>query len=362
MFEKVSGFFKRFTRRRKQQSGETTIMDGKESSPDDFGLDEGFDDMAELGEAVDSVGTVPVGAESRPDSEGGFSDFDLGSDDVDISTGGSDFDARTISDEISGAETGLAEGQDDFTVPLSDEAEVPSLGETFAEPEPVSPVKRIVTLVVIAIVAIAAGAAGQIFLWPMVAPMLGFGGSGEPKHEVEALVGVARRENARLRGELNDFQAIGGLEEVKALQQQIAAVRDTDGKMDEFTKKHGLAKKKEAAYDALIARVGKIESNISKTRAQITDVESQIKDARERVVRLAEQSEEEFERFRLELVRFELSQRLLIELKMEDIESFRAEISQLQEHLSELSPPAIPAASSENASIVGASEAESFED
>jgi chromosome segregation ATPase len=161
---------------------------------------------------------------------------------------------------------------------------------------------------------------------------------------------------------LNNFQAIGGLEEVKALQQQIAAVRDTDGKMDQFTKKHGLAKKKEVAYDALIARVGKIESNISKTRAQITDVESQIKDARERVVRLAEQSEEEFERFRLELVRFELSQRLLIELKMEDIESFRAEISQLQEHLSELSPPAIPAASSENASIVGASEAESFED
>ncbi len=239
---------------------------------------------------------------------------------------------------------------------------MPSLGETFAEPEPASPVKRIVTLVVIAVVAIALGVVGQIYLWPMAAPMIGLGGSGEPELDVEAQVGAARREKARLQKDLNEFRTIGGLEEVKALQQQIATVRDTEGNMKQFTKKYDAVKKKEAAYDALVARVGKIESNIAETRTQIANVESQIKEAQEKVVRLAERSEEEFERFRLELVRFELSQRLLIELKMEDIESFRAEVNELQEHLSQLSPPVMPATISEDASMTGVSEAESLGD
>ena len=64
---------------------------------------------------------------------------------------------------------------------------------------------------------------------------------------------------------------------------------------------------------------------------------------------LAQQTEKDYERFRLELVRAEFGQRMLIELQMEDIESFRAEVTELEKRLSRLTAPESSSASLETA-------------
>ena len=340
MFERISGFFKKFSRRRKQQSGETTIMNGKEPGVDDFGLDDDFGAM----DGMDSVGdTDGLGLMDSAESDigGAVSDFDLGSEDLDITTGGSDFDERTISDEISGGETDVADtagGLDDM---FQGEGEAPDYGEPFAEPQPKSLVKRVLTLVIVFAVAAGAGAAFQIFLWPSVSKMVGMA-SDEPALDIQTEVNSAQRQQAKLKKELKDFKQIGGPGEVKGMKEQLAQTRDTQGAMAEFQKTYDELKSKEAAYDELIARIEETGTEISNVRGDIANVKSEIEQTRNRVVKLAKQTEEEYERFRLELVRAELSQRLLLELQMEDIESFRVQIAELDAALSRLTVPDMP--------------------
>ncbi|UCD57772.1 MAG: hypothetical protein JSV16_01290 [Candidatus Hydrogenedentota bacterium] len=311
MFEKISGFFKRFSRRGKRQSGETTIIDGQEPGIDEFGLDEG------------------LGEPGEPD----------------ISTGGSDFDDQTISDEISGSGPGVAE-LEEIAEGFPVEAEEPLLGEPIGEPEPGSPAKRILTVAVIAVIL---GGVIQLFLWPVAGKMLGLLEPEEPELPLETLIGSEERSNRDLKGEMVKFEGIGTPAEVKALLQQRAQARDSQGSMEEFENTYSLAKEKEAAYDELLAGISEIESEISKTRADISRVEVQTEAARLKVLALARQMEEEYERFQLELVRAELSQRLLIELQMENIESFRAELAELVEYLSQLTPVGSSTISSEDA-------------
>jgi flagellin-like hook-associated protein FlgL len=359
MFERISGFFKKFSRRRKRQSGETTILDGKEPGMDDFGLDDDFGGMDSLEETADTDGLEMSAAGSEPEG-GGFSDFDLGSegDDIGISTGGSDFDEKTISDEISGVETGVADteaGLDDmFPDGVGEE---PDFGGDIEEPEPTSLVKRIATLVIALIIATGVGVAFQIFLWPNVSKMVGMPGADEPKLDVQTEVNAEQRKKVKLQKELRDFRQIGGPEEVKGLQEELAQVRDAQGALEVFDQAYSKVKQKEASYDALLAKIKGVEGEISKTRSEIVNIKSEIEKSRDRVIKLAKQSEEEYERFRLELVRAELSQRLVYELKMEDIESFRAQVAELSEALSRLTLPDSTAISTE-----AASEMDSFGD
>ncbi len=349
MFEKISGFFKRFTRRRKRQSGETTIMNGKEPGLDDFGLDEGFGDISDLQESIDKVGTAPVGAESGPGMEPPFSDADFQTGEGDFSTGASDFDERTISDEISGTDLGVAEAGAEAPAAFPGEAEAPPFLEAMEEPEPVSPGKRIITLAIVAVIALILGGVAQLFLWPVVGKLIRSSGTEQPKLDIQTQVNAERRKNEKLKSEISEFVGMGKPAEVKALQQQLAQVRDSEGAMEQFETEYNLAKEREATYDGLVAKIGEIESNISKTRAEISQVKAQIEDARVRVAALAKQTEEEYARFQLELVRAEISQRLLIELQMEDIESFQEKLAELDQQLSRLTPAVSPATPSEAA-------------
>lgn len=349
MFEKISGFFKRFSRRRKRQSGETTIMNGKEPGLDEFGLDEGFGDMGDLEESIDKVGTAPAGAESKPGMEPPFSDADFQTGEEDFSTGASDFDERTISDEISGSGLGVAEAGAEAPGAFPGEAEAPPFLEAAEEPEPASPTKRILTLAIVAVIAIIVGAVAQVFVWPVLGKLMGASGTDQPALDIQTQVNAARRENEKLKSEVNEFVGMGKPAEVKALQQQLAQARDSQGPMEEFQTEYNLAQERGAAYDALVAKIDEVETGISETRADIREVKAQIADARVRVAALAEQTEEEYARFQLELVRAELSQRLLIELQMQDIESFQEQLAELDRQLSRLTPAVSPATPSEAA-------------
>jgi hypothetical protein len=336
MFERISGFFKRFTRRRVKQSGETTIMDGKGPGMEDLGLDEGF---GELEESIDAVGTARAGAETGPGLDVPLSEGDLGIGEADISTGASDFDERTISDEISGVTgAGFAEGAAPPGAEFQGESEAAPFAEAFAEEKPASLVKRVLTLAVVGVIAIILGGVAQFFVWPVVGKLTGFSGSDEPKLDVQTQLKSEERKNAKLKSEVAQFKAMGSPTEVKNAQQQLTHLRDSQGAVEEVEKAHATAKEKETAYNELVAKISGIESGLGKTRADIGDIKVRIIQARTEVASLAKRTDQEYERFQLELARAELNQRLLIELQMEDIDSFRAELAKLSDHLSQIAP------------------------
>ncbi len=306
---------------------------------DDFGLDEGFEGFDSLEEDLDTTDGLGL-AESKPGVGAGLSDFEIGSEESGISTGASDFDERVISDEISDAETGIAEPTGAFEEVMPGEAEIPGFEAPAAEPEPVSLTKRIITLVVALAIAVGAGAAFQIFLWPTVGGMIGIGGADEPKLDVQAELNAAQRGQEKLQKELREFKQIGGPNEVKTLQNEIVQVRQAQGSMEEFEATYNTAKEKEAAYDALLAKIDELGNKISEIREDIAQTKTEIEKSQISVARLANQSEREYERFRLELVRAELGHRLLIELQTEDIESLRNQLAELRRALSGLSSPA----------------------
>ena len=349
MFERFSGFFKRFTRRRKKQSGETTIMNGKEPGLDEFGLDEGFGGPLEMEESIDDIGTVPAGTEPGTGEESVFSGLGFETGDDGISTGASDFDERTISDEISGTEAALEEAEADLPAELLGEAEAPPFEAAISEPEPVSPTKRLLTLAVVGVIGIILGSVIQLFLWPVIGKLGGLSGSDQPQLSMQNQLNVAERANRNLKTEISEFKRMGGPAEVKALQQELIQLRDSQGPMEELESQHQLAKQREAEYNELVARIDKIESKLADTRADINKVKVQIGEAQLKVVELARQTEEEYERFRLELTRAELSRRLVIELQMEDIDQFRTELAELQEQISQLAPATWPIVSPESA-------------
>ncbi len=346
MFEKISGFFKQFTRRRKRQSGETTIMEaGREPSADDFGLDDEFGGMDSFGDTDDSSGDLqteePGGfmeaeAETEPRVEEAFSDFDFATDESNITTGGTDLDERTVSDEISGSSGGVGDsaGALDGAFELGEEAA--PFDDALAEPKAVSPLKAVLTVVIAAVVAIGIGVAIQLFAWPSVSQFVGLG-SDEVKLDPEVELNSAKRQKVKLTQELAEFKKVGGPGEVQALKRQITETRDTQGTMEEFGGRHEGANKKEAAYDRLMQRITQLETDLSATSGEIRKVRAEIDQTRQDVVKLAAQSKEEYERFRFELVRAELGRRVLIELKMQDIESFQAEVAKLVKRLSKLS-------------------------
>jgi len=370
MFEKISGFFKQFTRRRKRQSGETTIMESKEPSADDFGLDDefadvdtfgdeagpgdsgggsgGFDETDIMGDTGEPIGAVSAELETEPGAGGAFSDFDLDTDEPGISTGGEDFDARTVSDEISGPETGVDEIGGDFADAFAVGEDAQAM-EAAVEAKPPSAVKTILTLVIVAVVAVGVGVAFQMFAWPKVSGMVGLGGGDEVALDPQAEFNNAQREKARLTKELAEFKTVGGPADIKALKQEIAETRDAQGSIEEFEAKFQDLQTREKAYDKLVNRIGKLESAITETNAGIGRIRTEIEQTTVRVIELAKQTEEEYKRFKFELVRAELSQRLLIELRLEDITSFRAEVAKLQERLAKLSVTALASASGETA-------------
>ncbi|MBI5118066.1 hypothetical protein HZA56_16450 [Candidatus Poribacteria bacterium] len=359
MFERISGFFKRFTRRRVKQSGETTIMDGKGPGADELGLDESFGDLEE---SIDAVGTARAGAETGPGLEVPVSEGDLGLGE-DISTGASDFDERTISDEISGVTgTGFAEEAAAPGAEFQGEGEAAPFAEAFAEEKPASFVKRVLTLAVVGVIAIIVGGVAQFFLWPIVGKLVGVSGGDEPKLDVQTQVNSEQRKNAKLKSEVAQFKAMGSPTEVKSAQQQLTQLRDSQGAVEEVEKANAAAKEKETAYNELVAKISGIESDVAKTRADIGDIKTRIIQARTEVASLAKRTDQEYERFQLELARAELNKRLLIELQMEDIDSFRAELAKLSDHLSEIAPaapaeppaasaPIVPAATTEPAAV-----------
>jgi len=339
MFEKISGFFKQFARRRKRQSGETTIMGAKEPGTDDFGLDDdfgGLDTYSDQGETEEPVGAVSAELDTEPGGEDAFSDFDFGAEEPDITTGGTDFDERTVSDEISGAETDLEDTEGGLAGAFDLGEEVVPFEEAVAEPRAGSPVKKILTMVIAAVIAIGVGAAFQMFAWPKVSNLVGMGGD-EVKLDAETELNSAKRQETKLAKELAEFKKVGGPGQVQALKQQITETRDVQGAMQEFEKKHEDMKKQEAAYDSLIKKIDGLEADISKTDSEIRNIRTEIEQTRQKVVDLANQTKKEYERFRLELVRAEFGQRTLIELRMQDIESFRVEVAKLEERLSKLS-------------------------
>jgi hypothetical protein len=333
MFERISGFFKKFSRRRKQQSGETTIMDGKEPGIDEFGLDDDFAGLDTLDETDDTEGLDFGAGPSEPGLTDGLSDLDVESDEIDITTGASDFDEQTISDEVTGGDIGEPQAEPGLDEMFPGEAEGPVYAE--AEPEPTSLVKRIIVLVIAFVVAGGVGAAFQIFLWPTVGKMTGLV-KEEVKLDVQTEVNSKTRQKTTLQKELKNFRQIGGPDEVKGLQDQLAQIRDTQGSMEEFQKVHEQAKQKETAYNELLTQIEELGKETSNIRGEIAKIKSDIERTRNRVVALAKRSEEEYERFSLELTRAELSQRLLIELQMEDIESLRIQLAELNKALSRL--------------------------
>jgi hypothetical protein len=348
MFEKFSGFFKRFGRRRKKQSGETTIMDAKESGMGEFGMDEGFGDLGDLEQSSDKVGTTPF-ASGTGGSDLPFSDSDFETGSEDISTGGSDFDARTISDEISGADMASMPEAEAEVQGILPEAEEPlpfgGPGEAEeVEPTPVSPVKRVVTLVVAVVIAIIVGGAFQLFLWPMVAQKVGLVKSEVATLDIQAQLKSEQQKNLKLKAEVAQFKGLGSPAEVKGLQQKLTQVRDSQGPMQDVENKFNAEKEKEAAYDELVKKVDGIQADIGKTQSDIGDLKSQISAARIQVTALARQTDEEFARFRVELARAEVNQRFLIELQMADNRGLRADLDKLQQHLTQLSPAIEPEA------------------
>ena len=346
MFEKISGFFKQFTSRRKRQSGETTIMEGKEPSADEFGMDEefGLDSFGDTGETEDSFGGISSEPGAGPEGEDVFSDFDaavdtgvdVGAEEADITTGGADFDERTVSDEISGPET----GPEDTEAGLAGEFAVGEEGlpfeEPFAEPVAGSPVKAILIKVIAVVVAIGVGVAFQMFAWPSVSRMIGMG-SDEPKLDPQIELGSTTRQKAKLTKELAEFKKVGDPEQVQALKRQVGETRDSQGAIEEYDQVYAAAKGKETAYDELLEKITRLEADLSKANTDIRNVRSETEDTRQRVVELAKQTKEEYERFRFELVRAELGARMLIELQMQDVESFQAEVAELEKRLSKLS-------------------------
>jgi hypothetical protein len=346
MFEKFSGFFKRFTRRQKKQSGETTIMDGKEPGLDEMGLDDSFGDMSDLEQSIDKIGTAPVDAGGAPEAGGSFSDAGFDSSDIDFSTGASDFDEQTISDEISGdrISTGYEEALPRAQEPgdFGGEFGESPFGEPGAEVQAASPKKKILTILIVAVVAIALGGVFQIFGWPYVSRMMKAGEGEQPQMDVEAELAAAKRQNAKLKAEMTEFKEIGSPAEVKNLQQQIAQARDAQGPIEELETQFKSLQEKETAYDELVQKVNEIESSIADTRIEINAVKSKIEDARQRVVALRKQTEVEYARFQNEMARAEISQRTLIELEKEYNRRFQEELKSLQEYLSRLNPEPAP--------------------
>jgi hypothetical protein len=351
MFEKVSGFFKRFSRRRQRQSGETTIMDGKEPGVDDFGLDEGFGGLEGAEEPDFGAGAFPGKAQTGSEEADLLSDLDLGDEEPVISTGGTDFDARTISDEISGVESGVTESEGG-AFSLGEEEE--PFAEAFVEPKRPPLVKRIAKIAAVFIVAIGIGGVFQMFLWPKVGGLLGKSGPTTPTLDVQTQVNAAQREKAKLNTEISEFRKMGGPEEVKAMQQRLAQLRDTDGPLEEIENQYASIKEEETAYDDLVKQIGDLESQIADTNNKISAVKSEIVETRESVTELQVRMKEEFERFRVELQRADYSQRLLIELQLADIRSFRAEVDELESYLSGMIPAETAASPAEAESAVGA--------
>jgi hypothetical protein len=346
MFEKFSGFFKRFTRRQKKQSGETTIMNGKEPGLDEMGLDDSFGDMSDLEQSIDKIGTAPVDAGGELDAGGSFSDAGFESADIDFSTGASDFDEQTISDEISGdrMSTGYEEALPQAEEPgdfAEDFGESP-FGEPAAEVQAASPKKRLLTTIIVAVIAVALGGAFHVFGWPYVSGMISEGGGEQVQMDVEAQLAAARRQNAKLKAEMTEFKGIGSPAEVKNLQQQIAQARDAQGPIEELETTFNSLQEQEVSYNELVKKVEDIESSIADTRIEINAVKSKIEDARQRVVALRKQTEVEFARFQNEMARAEISQRTLIELENEYNRRFQEELKNLQEYLSRLNPERAP--------------------
>ena len=384
MFEKISGFFKQFTRRRKRQSGETTIMESKEPGADEFGLDGDFADLdtfgdtegaADSGDFVETAEIADTGGfsdfdledsgggtggmsdefESEPRVEDEFSDFDITGADADISTGGTDFDERTVSDEISGATEG------DFGDAFAVGEEGPSVEGVEAEAKGASPLKRILTTVIALVVAVGVGAAFQMFAWPSVSKTLGLVSTDTVMVDPQTQLNNEKRVETRLTDELGEFKKVGAPAEVKKLKTQIAETRETQGAMQELKAEFAAVKEEEAAYDALLKQIAALEGNIKKTESEIENVRSDIEQAKQRVIELARQTEEEYERFSFELARAELGQRLLIELQIQDIASFKEDVVELENRLTKLSAAAltstaVEATSSEEAPTVETSE------
>jgi hypothetical protein len=353
MFEKFSGFFKRFSRRQKKQSGETTIMDAKEPGLDEMGLDESFGDLSDLEQSIDKIGTAPAERGTGGPSEGvSFPDADL--DTGDFSTGGSDFDEQTISDEISGEKisTGYEEAAPEAEAgAFGEEIGEISLGEEpVAAPEPLSPKKRILVTLAAAVAALALGGVFQMFGWPYVGKMAGLADSEKPKVDVEALLGAAKRENTKLNGEIGQFKGIGSPTEVKKLQQEIAQARDVQGAVEGLESKFNEAKERETAYDELVKQVSELQVEIGSAQGDINAVKSKIEGAKQRVVVLRKQTELEYARFQNEMARAEISRRVLIELEKEDNRRFQEELRNLQERLSQLPLEQAQAVPSEGAS------------
>lgn len=408
MFEKISGFFKQFTRRRKRQSGETTIMESQGTGADEFGLDaefsdtgdeEGyaagdldldtFGDTGEISEGddfsvggdfastegfADTVGVGDLGApggdvsaqidsgaseqdpeidqdseidkdagiDSEPSVEDAFSDFDITGDDARISTGGTDFDERTVSDEISG-ETGGAfdEARTDFDAAFDVDEKAAPMDAGPARPRAVSPVRTILTVVIAAVVAIGGGAAFQMFAWEYVSQMVGLAAAEEVQVDPQTQLDDEGRKKGRLTKELGEYKKIGSSVQVQNLKNQIAETRDVQGPMEEFEVAFEVVVGKETVYDDLLKRISGLEADIEKIGAAIENVRVEIEETKERVILLASRTEEEYERFRFELTRAELGQRLLIELQLRDIASFKADVAKLEQRLSKLSAKAL---------------------
>lgn len=354
MFEKISGFFKQFGRRRKRQSGETTIMQSREPGTDDFGLDDEFDDLGTFGDTGDSVGALSMEDEAESEIGDAFSDFNIGAEEGEISTGGTDFDEKTVSDEISGmGETDFGETGDDFAEAFGAGEETLSLAGAVAAPTPkaASFLKSILTVLVAAVVAVGAGAAFQIYAWTTVGTMVGLVKADDKVAlDPQTQLNDEKRQKRNLNKEMAEFKNVGGPAEVQALKKQIAETRDAQGSMEELESEFKSVKQKEAEYDELVNKIKKLETDINKTTNAIKKIAVDIEGAKRRVIDLARQTEGEYERFRFELVRAELGQRLLIELQLQYIASFRADIAKLEKRLSRLSTNVLASADTSDTS------------
>jgi hypothetical protein len=397
MFEKLSGFFKQFTSRKKRQSGETTIMPSKEGGGDEFGLDDEFggidtfgdtggsetageldldtfgdpgetDESADFGVTgdfpetsglADTAGFADSGApggdvSAQTGAEGSveeaFSDFDITHDGPDISTGGTDFDERTLSDEISGAtEAELDDTGGDFGGAFDVGEEAAPFDAGAPQEKASSALKTIRTFVIAAVLAVGAGAAFQILAWPKVSELVGLADAGEVKVDPEILLEEEGRKKKGLTNELGAFKKVGTPAQVETLKTEIAQSRDAQGTMEEVENGFTAVTAKETEYDALKKRISSLESETRGTSGDIENVKAEIVSAKQRVVELARQTDEEYERFRFELARAELGQRLLIELQLRDIASFRTEVARLEERLTKLSAQALTVASVDSA-------------
>jgi chromosome segregation ATPase len=227
-----------------------------------------------------------------------------------------------------------------------------------APPEPASPVKKVVTLVVVGVICLILGGVGQYFAWPLVSKMIGKG-SDQPKLDLQALVNTEQRKNAKLASEVKEFTKLGGPNEVTQLKQNIAQLRDSQGPLSEFESKYNLAKEQESAYNELVKKTEELESKIADTRSEIRNVQSEIEQTRLQVNSLARETAQAYERFRVELSRAELSQRMVAELRMQDIEKLQAELDRLERHLSQLQPIDLSASSGEAAGMSGVEGADS---